>query len=162
MRVVLNLQISLLDAWDRGIITAVQPHQQAGVLAQAQHLRSQRSLCNLKIVGRPVAPMFPVVAAAPAKQYKYALLVGLVKEFLGVELALKPDGVQSQIAHQLELIAQPLFIGAQQHVLRPSTAANQYTLAVDAKQAASVSGQLRGNLPDAEVHAPLVADHSLC
>ena len=79
------------------------------------------------------------------------MLVGQVKELFGIEFALKPDGVQAQIAHQLNLIAQPLLIGAQQHVLRPSAAANQNWLAVDAEQTASVGSELRCNLADAEI-----------
>ena len=87
--------------------------------------------------------------------------IGEMKELIGFELAFEANGVQVHVAHQAELVAQAVLIGAQQHVLRPAAAANQNALAVHAEETAAVGREFRGDFADAEVHALLVG-HLAC
>ena len=84
-----------------------------------------------------------------------------MEELIGFEFALQADGVQIQIAHQAELIAQAVVIGAQQHILRPAAATNQDGLAVHAEETAAVGRQFRGDLTESEVHALLIGGLAL-
>ena len=95
--------------------------------------------------------MFPVVAAAPAEHDKNSLLIGEMKEVFGLELAFKANGVQVHIADHAELIAQPVIVGAQEHVLRPAGAANEDRLAIDAEEAAAGGCEFGSDLADAEI-----------
>ena len=126
------------------------------MLAQAQHLRAQRGSGNGEIFRRPVLPVFPVIAAAPAQHHQDSLLIGEAEEVLGFELAFKADGVQIHVAHHADLVAQAIVVGAQQHVLRPAGAANQNRLAVHAKEAAAVGCEFRRDFANAEVDALFV------
>ena len=100
--------------------------------------------------------MLPLIATAPAEHHQDALLVGQVKELLGLQFAFQADGVQIHIAHQTELIAQTILIGAQQHILRPATAANQNRLSVYAEELAPAGRVLRRDFANPEIDALLI------
>jgi hypothetical protein len=79
-----------------------------------------------------------------------------MKELIGFELAFEANGVQVQIAHQTELVAQAVLIGAQQHILRPAAATNKNAFAVHAEETAAVGREFRGDLAESEVYALLI------
>ena len=99
-----------------------------------------------------------MIAAAPAKHHEDAALIGETEEIVGFELALEADGVEVHVLDEIELVAKPLVVGAQQHILRPACTANQNRFAVHAKQPAAVGGELRRDFANAEVHALFVGD----
>ncbi len=130
-------------------------------MAKAQHLRTQRCFGDLQIFRSPGGPFLPVIAAAPAEHDENSLLVGEVEEVFGLELAFEADGVEVHVAHHAELIAQPVAIGAEQHVLRPSGAADEDRLAVHAEEAAARGCELGSNFADSELNCLFVRDLAL-
>ena len=152
----LDLQVSLLDVGGRRIVASVEPHQKAGMVTQTKHLRAERCRSDGQVLRRPILPLFPVIAAAPAEHHEDAAFVGKTEELVGLEFALEPDGVEVHVLHEFELVAKALIIGAQQHILRPACAANQNRFAIDAEEAAAVGGQLRRDFANAVVHALLI------
>ena len=157
MRRGFDVEVGFLDIGRRRIVAAVEPDQQAGVMAEAQHLRTQRGSGDGEVFRGPGLPPFPVIAAAPAEHDEDSILVGKIEEVVGVEFSFEADGVEVQIAHHAELLPQPRGIGAQQHVLRPASAADEDGFAVDAEEAAAaVSCKFRGDFADAELDGLLV------
>src|SRR5207302_4632860 len=51
-----DVEIHLLDVRWRRVVAAVQPHDHAGMAAQAVDLVAQRLLCDFKILGLPARP----------------------------------------------------------------------------------------------------------
>ena len=94
--------------------------------------------------------LLPVIAATPSRHHEHALLVRQIEKFLRLHLSFQPDRVQIQVANVAEFGFQPRFRFAQQHVRRPSGAANQQSFAIDREDAMRHSVHLGSNLPDSE------------
>ena len=92
-----HLEIGFLDFRDRRIVAAIEPDQQAGVMAKAEHLRAQGRCGDGEVLRRPVFPVLPVIAAAPAEHDKNAAFVGEAEKVLGFEFAFQTDGVEIHV-----------------------------------------------------------------
>ena len=156
MRVRLDLEIGALHFGRRRIVAAIEPDEQAGVLAEAQHLRAERGCGNGEVLGRPVLPVFPVIAAAPAEHDENSRSSARRKKSSVSSLPSRRMVLRFMSRTRSNLVAQAVLVGAQQHVLRPAGAANENGLAVDAEEAAAVGGQLGGDFANAEVDALFV------
>ena len=75
--------------------------------AQPIDLVFERCACDLKILRRPIAPVFPHIAAAPARHHQDAHLIGHIEKLILLEFSFLPDGVQSHVLGVAQLIAQP-------------------------------------------------------
>src|ERR1039457_2185420 len=150
-----NLQIHFFHGRRRRIVAAIQPRQQAGMASQSVDLVAQRGLRDVVVLIFPAPPALPEIAAAPSGHHQDALLVGHFKKFLGLEFALQPDLIQSQVEHVAELVGKPLRGLAKQHVGRPAAAANQDVLAINLEQAFEAIRRLLGNFGCDLVNAEL-------
>src|SRR3984885_13705437 len=126
-----NIEIHLFDVWWWGVVASVEPHDKAGMAAQAVDLIAQRLLRNFKVLRFPPRPALPVIATAPSGHDQDSLMVGEVKEFLSFELAFKTNRVQSHIADVAELVVQALRVFAEHQVGGPAAATDQDVLAVN-------------------------------
>src|SRR5215472_12662368 len=81
-----DTQISLLDIGRRRVVTAIEPHQQTGMTAQAIDLIAQGLLRNVEILGLPLGPMLPVITAAPAGHDQNSAPISQIEKFFGFEL----------------------------------------------------------------------------
>src|SRR5690348_2977797 len=101
--------------------------------AQAQNLRAQLLSCVLQVGWLPFVPLLPKTAAAPARHYQHAALVGKVEKIVGLKFSFETNGVQSHFAHIVELRFEPVGRLAHQHIGRPASASDQDSSAVDVK-----------------------------
>src|SRR6185503_16791009 len=161
VRIRLHLEICFFDCRDWRVIAAVEPDKKAGVMTKAEHLRTKRIGGDSEILRRPVLPVLPMIAAAPAKHDQNAALIGEAEEAFGFELTLEPDGVEVHVLHEVELIAQPVFVCAEEHVLRPTGAADENGLAIHAEEAAAICGELGSNFTNAEADALFIRGAAL-
>src|SRR5689334_3268154 len=102
------------------------------------------------IFRRPLIPVLPLIAAAPAKHHQDSLFIRETKEAIRLQLSFKPDGVQMHIFDQPELLLQPSAILTQQHILRPSCASNENGFAVHFEESEPLIRQFRCNLTNAK------------
>ena len=150
-RLLFDIQINLFNVRRRRVIAAIQPHRQAGMVAQPVHLIAQRCFRNRKIFRFPFRPMLPEIAAAPACHEQDSLAVGKIEKFLSLQLAFQTNRVQAHVLHVTEFIFQSLRIFTEHHVWRPASTTNQNLLPVDRKHTLVVRTYFRTNLTNAEV-----------
>ncbi len=141
----------------RGIVASVEPHQQAGMAAQAINLVPQRLLCDFKIGRLPLRPSLPGIATAPAGHDQDALPICQVEKLLSFQLALEPDGVEAHVAHVAEFILQALRVFAEHQVRSPAAAANQNVLAVDVEDASANRIEVGSDFANAKLALGAVA-----
>src|SRR5690348_13976733 len=101
--------------------------------AQAHNLRAQLLSCALQVGWLPVVLLLAKTAAAPARHYQHAALVGKVEKIVGLKVSFETSGVQSHVAHILDLRVGPVGRLAHQHIGRPASASDQDSSAVDVK-----------------------------
>src|ERR1039458_781940 len=130
-KLLLDIEIHLLDVRRWRVVATIQPHDEAGMAAQTVDLIAERLLRDFKILRLPARPALPEIATAPSGHDQDSFVVGEVEEFLSFELAFKTDGVEAHISHVAEFIVQALRIFAKHQVGGPAAAANQDVLAVD-------------------------------
>ena len=119
--------------------------------AQAVDLVAQRLLGDFKILGLPVRPALPEIAAAPSGHHENSFVVGEVEKFRSLEFAFEADGVQPHVADVAEFVVQALRVFAQHQVGRPAAAANQNVLAVDVKRAPADGVEVGSDFANAEL-----------
>ncbi len=146
-----DVEIHLLDIGRGRVVAAVQPHDHAGMAAQAINLIAQGLLRDFKILRLPARPALPEIAAAPARHYQNSFVVGDIEELLGFEFAFEADGIESHIAHVAEFVVQALRVLAQHHVGSPAAAADEDVLAVDVEGASAGGVEFGSHFANAEL-----------
>ena len=100
--------------------------------------------------GLPFRPLLPIVAAGPSGHDQHALLVREIVEIVALHFSFEANRIQIQIADVAELRFQSLGRLAEQHVRRPSAAANQDSLAVHLEESMALRVHLGCDFADAE------------
>ena len=126
------------------------------MIADAPDLIAQRLGGDVVIVVLPLAPALPVVAAAPAGDDHDALAIAHLQERPALGLALEPDRIQVHVLHVTDLRGLALGGRAQEHVGRPTAAADEDRPAVDLEDAIALVVQLRRGFADAEADQVLI------
>ena len=119
--------------------------------AQSVNLVLQRLLCNLVVLRGPLAPVFPMIAAAPAGHDQNSAFIGEVKKLFRLKLSFKSDRVQSHVQNVIKFITQASRIFAQHHVSRPTAATNQNLFAIHGKEPLAVVVEFGGDFTNAEL-----------
>mmetsp|Transcript_1966 Transcript_1966/g.7100 ORF Transcript_1966/g.7100 Transcript_1966/m.7100 type:complete len:256 (+) Transcript_1966:762-1529(+) len=83
-----RVEVHLLHVGRRQLVAAVEEHQHARVDAQPLHLRTDGFGRHEVVLRRPVLPVLPRVAAAPAGHHEDAVAVGETVELVVLHLAL--------------------------------------------------------------------------
>src|SRR5262245_13899440 len=99
--------------------------------AQAERLTAQRFHGDLMMLRLPFIPLFPDIATTPAGHHQDSLFVRQVEELIGFNLAFQTQRIQVEMLDIVKFLPQTLRSLAKEHVLRPSAAENQQSLAVD-------------------------------
>ena len=104
-------------ALDRRFVAAVQPDEDARMVSKPQQLIAQRGGTRGVVLRVPLVPQFPLIAAAPSGHDENAFAIGEVVKVVGLELALRPDGVQTHFLDVAEFgFETRRRFGTQQHV----------------------------------------------
>ena len=98
----------------------------------------------------PLRPVFPLIAAAPARHHENAHLIGEVEEVVVLQFAFQAHRVEVEIADVVELGLLPLRRGSQQQVEAVSSPSDQNILAIDLKYPVPLLVNVRCNLADSE------------
>src|SRR5208282_2204860 len=100
---------------------------------------------------RPLRPMLPVVATAPACNHEDSLAIGFLEKVVGLEFAFQPDRIEPHVLHISELVVNVIGVVSQHHVRRVAAAANQNLLAVYAEYAIAALVELRSDFSNSEM-----------
>src|SRR5690348_7891742 len=161
-----GIDIHLRNRRWRRVVAADQKSNHGWVVPQQTRLARHRGCGHLLVRGVPrlttrLGPRFPFVAALPAGQNQDAVTVGQIVEVLVLQLALTANGVESEVTDVTELGLHALGVVTQEHVRRPTRAANQDRLAVNDELNITVLRQVRSNAAYAERRAGLVRDRTI-
>src|SRR5262249_37585008 len=151
-----DVEVHLLDLVWRWIVAAVEPVEDGRVTREAAQLIAQRVGGDLFVLGVPILPLLPVIAATPSREHEDAHAVAELEEVLVFEFAFEAHGIEVHVLDVAEFGFLPLGRTAQQHVERVARAADQDVLAVDLEEPVSIR-ELAGDFADAEVDMRSVA-----
>src|SRR6185437_14904 len=108
---------------------------------------------DVLVFGVPLGPVFPLIAAAPARHHENAHLIGQVEEVLVLQLAFHAHRVEMKVANIFQLLALLFRSGTQQQVKAVAGAPDQDVLAVDLKPAVTLLVEFGCHLANAETTA---------
>src|SRR4051812_29156422 len=135
MKFVENAEIHFFDSVGRNFIAAVEPDENAGVLAQDVNLTAQRVGGDFVVLGLPALAKLPGIAAGPAGHDENAQAVGFFVELFAIEAAFEANRVQAHVADVAEVSVEALGRPAQENVGGPGSAADQEIATVDFEKA---------------------------
>src|SRR3981081_1023335 len=97
-----------------------------------------------------------MVATTPACEDKNAVAVGHVEEFVSIQLAFQPNGIQVHVAYVAKLVFQTLRRFEQHHVGRPAGASNENAFSVHLEKKGILLVYFRSDFPDAKLRFQLI------
>src|SRR2546423_660518 len=117
---------------------------------QSPDLVAQRRRCDSELFRSPLGPLFPGAAAHPAGHHENAEAVGALEEAIVLVISLEPQGVEMHVEGVAHLSVLALRLRPEEHVRRPSAAANQDSAAVYAKEPRAFRSVLGGDLANSK------------
>ncbi len=150
LRVMQNGQIHFLHVGGRRVVAAIQPHENAGMIAQTPRLIGHRSSRNFARVRRPFVPQFPGVAAGPSGHHQNSQFIGFVEQFVTIDAPLQANRVQTHVLHVAQIRIQLFRHRSQKHIWRPRCAANQNPPAIYFEKPMAFFGKFAGDLSNSK------------
>ena len=97
LRLLQHVEVFPLHGRRGGRVASVEPGEDARVVAHAEDLVAERQRRDPVVLGVPLVPFLPLVAAAPAGHQQDSVTVGRLVERLALQLAFQADRVEPHL-----------------------------------------------------------------